>query len=127
MMYVKESQKSVSAAATDFEAAVKAGGFGVLHIYDLQATLQSKGFELPHECRIFEVCNPAQAVAVLATDMALNMALPCRVSVYEEGGATKIGMIRPTGFLKMLSSDPALGKTAEEVEAALCGMIDAAV
>src|SRR5690606_8191766 len=92
MHYIVETSKSVEDAARDLDAAVKRNRFGVLHVYDLQETLRSKGVELPAECRIFEVCNPQQAGKVLAADMTLNMALPCRVSVYGEGGRTKIGM-----------------------------------
>jgi uncharacterized protein (DUF302 family) len=31
--------------------------------------------------------------------MTVNLALPCRISVYEEGGKVKIGMVRPTALL----------------------------
>ncbi|MGB0133193.1 DUF302 domain-containing protein [Dokdonella sp.] len=54
------------------------------------------------------------------------MALPCRISVYTEGGQTRIGMIRPEPMLGMLSKDPALAKVAAEVEAATIQMIDEA-
>ena len=126
MIFVRDSDKPVAKAAADLEEAVKAGGFGVLHSYDLQAILESKGFELPQQCRIFEVCNPAQASKVLAADMALNMALPCRISVYEDAGKTKIGMIRPTSLLASMSDDESLRKTAEAVEVALEKMIETA-
>jgi uncharacterized protein (DUF302 family) len=60
---------------------------------------------------------------VLANDLRLNMALPCRVSVYTEEGKTWIGMIRPTPMLGMLSSDPALAAIAREVEQTLVNVI----
>lgn len=126
MNYVVETSKPVDEAARDLEEAVKRNGFGVLHVYDLKATLKSKGVDLPQECRILEVCNPKQAAKVLSADMTLNMALPCRVSVYEDAGKTRIGMIRPTSLLGMLSDDPSLTSTAEEVEAAVKRMIDEA-
>jgi len=88
--------------------------------------LKSKGIEFANECRIFEVCNPKQAVNVLNQDMTSNMALPCRISVYHEGGKTKIGMIRPKALLGMLSSDPKLQEVAEEVEKETIKMIDEA-
>jgi uncharacterized protein (DUF302 family) len=122
--YVKESQKSVAEAASALERAVVAHGFGVLHQYDLKATLESKGQRLPQACRIFEVCNPAQAAAVLTSDMTLNMALPCRISVYDDAGRTKIGMIMPTALLGLLSDDRGLQAIGREVEAALEAMID---
>ena len=124
MKYVVTSSKSVEQASADLETAVKQHGFGVLHTYDLKQTLASKGVELPHECRILEVCNPRQAARVLSADMSMNMALPCRISVYEEGGQTRIGMVRPTALLAGLSESPSLREVAEEVEQAAIRMIE---
>jgi uncharacterized protein (DUF302 family) len=116
MRYIVETEKSPQQAAEDLEAAVKRNNFGVLHIHDLKQTLKKKGFELPNECRIFEICNPQQALEVLTDDMSMNLALPCRISVYEEGGKTKIGMVKPTALLAALSQSRKLMAVAEEVE-----------
>lgn len=126
MYYIVESDKSFDQACTDLDAAVKRNGFGVLHVHDLGTTLRSKGIAFTQECKVFEVCNPAQAAKVLATDMRLNMALPCRISVYTEQGRTKLGMIGPETMLGMLSPDPALTQIAKEVEAATTLMINEA-
>mgnify|MGYP000482205342 FL=1 len=126
MYYVVESGKSFEQAAADLDAAVKRNGFGVLHVHDLGNTLRGKGLEFAEQCRVFEVCNPQQAAKVLATDMRLNMALPCRISVYTENGATRIGMIQPAAMLAALSPDPALAQVAQEVEAKTRQMIDEA-
>jgi uncharacterized protein (DUF302 family) len=56
----------------------------------------------------------------------MNIALPCRISVYEDGGATWIGMARPTALLASLSEAPGLREVAEEVERATIRMIDLA-
>ncbi|MCA8978855.1 MAG: DUF302 domain-containing protein [Planctomycetes bacterium] len=127
MRYVVETRKSPEQAVSDLREAVEAHGFGVLHTYDLQATLHSKGFELPNACHILEICNPQQAVNVLGEDMGMNIALPCRVSVYTEGGVTKIATAEPTKLLAALSDSPALRRVAEEVEEKIKSMIDAAV
>ncbi|MFO1385801.1 MAG: DUF302 domain-containing protein [Chitinivorax sp.] len=126
MYYVVESGKSFEQAAADLDAAVKRNGFGVLHVHDLGNTLRGKGLEFAEQCRVFEVCNPQQAAKVLATDMRLNMALPCRISVYTENGATRIGMIQPAAMLAALSPDPALAQVAQAVEAKTRQMIDEA-
>jgi uncharacterized protein (DUF302 family) len=126
MRYLVKSAKSVDQATADLETAVKANGFGVLHQYDLKKTLAGKGVDLPHECRILEVCNPKQAARVLGADMGMNIALPCRISVYEDGGETWIGMARPTALLSSLSEAPELRQVAEEVEQATIRMIDQA-
>ena len=127
MLYVRKSRKSVDQAAADLELAVKAHGFGVLHTYDFRKTLREKGQALDHECRVLEICNPKQASEMLHQDMSLNMALPCRVSVYEEAGHTKIGMITPTAILALISNSPGLAGQAADVEARIRRMIDDAV
>jgi len=124
MKHVVETKKTINQAAQDLQEAVKAHNFGVLHTYDLKETLKTKGIDLPRECRIFEICNPGQAAAVLAEDMDMNMALPCRVSVWEnEGGKIKIGMISPKDMLVSLSTAPALKKIAQDVEDTLKAII----
>ena len=126
MYYTVETSKSFNQASTDLEVAVLGHGFGVLHVHDLGATLRSKGIAFSEECKIFEVCNPAQAAKVLAADMRLNMALPCRISVYTEKNKTKIGLIRPVQMLSALSQDPVLAQVAKEVEEKTIQIVDAA-
>ena len=126
MYYIVETDKSFEQAATDLDAAVKRNGFGVLHVHDIGNTLRGKGVEFVNQCRVFEVCNPLQAAKVMAADMRLNMALPCRISVYTEGGKTHIGMIKPSGILSALSQDAALAVVAREVEEKTIRMVDEA-
>ena len=126
MYYIVETTKSFEQAATDLEAAVIRNGFGVLHIHDLGTTLRSKGITFDEQCKVFEVCNPEQAAKVLSTDMRLNMALPCRISVFTDKTKTTIGLIRPAKMLSALSQDEALAETASEVEEKTILMIDEA-
>jgi uncharacterized protein (DUF302 family) len=126
MYYIVETSKPFEQAAADLEMAVKANGFGVLHIHDLGGTLRSKGIDFTEQCKVFEVCNPVQAASVLSTDMRLNMALPCRISVFTEDGKTKLGLIRPLQMLASLSQDASLLGTAGEVEEKTIRMIDQA-
>lgn len=126
MYYIVATKKSVAEAAEALEKAVQANQFGVLHVYDLKDTLTRKGFPLAAECRIFEVCNPKQASNVLARDMRLNAALPCRISVFEDQGETKIGTIKPSDMLGLLSADRELGEIAANVEKSILSIIDEA-
>jgi len=126
MYYIVDSNKAFEQASNDLDAAVKRNGFGVLHIHDLGETLRSKGIEFIEQCRVFEVCNPMQAAKVLSADMRLNMALPCRISVYTEGGATKIGLIKPAQMLSGLSDNKEIAGLASEVEAKTIKMVDEA-
>ena len=115
--HIVESKKSFEATAEALPKAVVAGKFGVLGVHDIGDTLRKKGqTQFTEQCKVFEVCNPAKAAAVLAEDMRLNFALPCRVSVYTEGGVTKVGMIRPSTMLAMMAPGEALLPVANEVE-----------
>jgi uncharacterized protein (DUF302 family) len=74
--------------------------------------------EFARECRIFEVCNPHQAKKVLETNLEISTALPCRISVYEEGGVTKLATIKPIAMIELYGT-PGLQAVAKEVEATL--------
>jgi len=126
MYYIVESAKSFAQASADLEAAVTRLGFGVLHVHDLGTTLRSKGIPFEEECKVFEVCNPGQAAKVMSADMRLNMALPCRISVFTDKGATRIGLVRPVEMLSQLSQDPAIVQVAHEVEDKTILMVDEA-
>jgi uncharacterized protein (DUF302 family) len=124
--YIVETRKSFDQASSDLASAVEGNGFGVLHVHDLGSTLRGKGIAFEEQCKIFEVCNPGQAARVLSSDMRLNMALPCRISVFTDKGKTKIGLIRPVQMLSALSQDAALGQVAKEVEGKIIRMVDEA-
>ena len=124
MYYIVETKKSFNQAATELELAVIKNGFGVLYVHDLASTLRAKGISFSEECKIFEVCNPIQAAKVLSADMRLNMALPCRISVFTESGKTKIGLIKPAQMLSALSNDSTLAEIAKEVETSIIKMVD---
>ena len=126
MYYIVETDKSFDEASEALGLAVERNDFRVLHVHDLGATLRSKGIRFPEQCKVFEVCNPGHAANVLSADMRLNMALPCRISVFTEGGSTKIGMIKPKQLLSSLSQDPDLVQVAIEVEETTIKMVDEA-
>ncbi len=124
MYYQVESNKSFEQAVADLDVAVKNHKFGVLYVHDLGTTLRSKGIDFKENCKVFEVCNPVKAAQVLAIDMRLNMALPCRISVFTENNKTYIGMIEPAKVLALLSTDEVLTQLANEVEQETIQMID---
>ncbi|MCD4764344.1 MAG: DUF302 domain-containing protein [Desulfobacterales bacterium] len=126
MYYVVNTDKTFEQASVDLESSVKSLGFGVLHVHDLGETLRNKGIDFEENCRVFEVCNPIQAAKVLSMDMRLNMALPCRISVFTEDGSTKIGLIKPAQMLAALSENPALLEVANEVEEKTIQMVNKA-
>jgi uncharacterized protein (DUF302 family) len=86
-----------------------------MQVHNLTETMAKKGVEFARECLIFEVCQPQQAKKVLDKDMSVSTALPCRISVYEEGGKTILATLKPTALLAMFNV-PQLEGVAQEVE-----------
>ena len=115
MLIKLSTNKTVTAAAASLQAAVVANHFGVMHVHNLQETMNKKGVDFPHECMIYEVCQPQQAKKVLDENMSVSTALPCRISVYEEGGKTILATLKPTTLLALFHS-PQLKDIAQEVE-----------
>ena len=118
MLIKMQSDKSVSNTAAALQAAVIANHFGVMHVHNLQETMIKKGVEFAHPCLVFEVCQPQQAKRVLDANMSISTALPCRISVFEEGGRTILATLKPTVLLAMFKA-PHLESVAQEVEATL--------
>jgi len=125
-LVVVDSPHPFEGVCSALQAAIPAHGFGLLTVHDLADTLRSKGIGFREQCRIFEVCQPQHAARVLEADMALNMALPCRISVYTQDGQTRIGMVSPVVMFSCLSTDPQLQTVAAEVEATTRAIIDTA-
>ena len=126
MLFKLSTTKTVSEAAAGLRSAVQAHSFGVMHVHDLKETMAKKGVEFAHECLIFEVCQPQQAKTVLEENMSVSTALPCRISIYEEGGKTVLATLKPTTLLAMFNT-PQLETVAAEVEKAIMKIMTDAV
>lgn len=99
MQHVVESKKPLGTVTADLEQAVSRHKFGILSVHDLKAKMAEKGGSFEREGRIYEVCNPRQVRAVLEQNMEISTALPCRISVYQEGGKTRLATIKPTAMI----------------------------
>jgi uncharacterized protein (DUF302 family) len=118
MLEVLMSNKTVTEIAQAFPEVCARRQFGVLGTIDLRQKLNDKGLSFDRECLIFEVCNPQQAKKVLDANIALSTALPCRISVYQEGGKSRIATLKPTALLALFPH-PELAPVAREVERAI--------
>jgi uncharacterized protein (DUF302 family) len=115
MLVKLSTDKTVSETADALQAAVQANHFGVMQVHNLKETMAKKGVEFARECLIFEVCQPQQAKKVLDQNMSVSTALPCRISINEEGGKTILATLKPTTLLAMFNT-PQLKGVAQEVE-----------
>ena len=125
MLHVVESGRPLDQLVKDLEAACARHKFGVLGVHDLKAKMTEKGVSFAPECRIFEVCNPHQAKRVLEANLAVSTALPCRISVYDEDGMTRLATIKPTAMIALYRTSGLEG-VAEEVEQTLVRIMDEA-
>jgi uncharacterized protein (DUF302 family) len=126
MLFKLSTGKTVSETAAALQAAVQANHFGVMQVHNLKETMAKKGVEFARECLIFEVCQPQQAKKVLDQNMSISTALPCRISIYEEGGKTILATLKPTTLLAMFDA-PKLEEVAQEVENAIVKIMNEAV
>lgn len=125
MLYRVESVKSLSQVARDLEAAAQKHKFGVMAVHNLKDKLQEKGVAFDRDCLIYEVCNPQQAKKVLEANAEISTALPCRISVYQEGPSVVLATIRPSALVELFGT-PALEAVALEVEEVLTKIMDEA-
>jgi uncharacterized protein (DUF302 family) len=121
--YTVEVNKSLNEAVSALEASLKNEKFGVLWSLNMKETLAGKGVELEEDYIILEVCNPHEAKKVLEKSPLVSYFLPCKIVVYKENGATKVGLPRPTELIKLVD-DEELQSIAFDIEQRLIGSID---
>lgn len=124
MFYIVESSKSFSEVIFDLEPVVQRLGFVILHTHDLGETLRSRGIDFDEDCQVFDICNYRQIEKLLSIDLRLSLALPWRISVFTENGATRIGLIRPEQMLPLFGQSPQLASTAQEIEERMIQIVD---
>jgi len=122
--YTVTTDKSIDEAVSVVEANLKEHKFGVLWQLDLPAKLQEKGvdsYTTPY--RILEVCNPVEAARVLNQNELVGYFLPCKITVYESEGKTKIGLPKPTAMIGLLDDDQ-LKSIAKDIEDVLVDVLE---
>ncbi len=126
MLHTRQASGKVSEIVELLGKVIKDHHFGILGVIDLKAKMVEKGVPFDHDCVILEVCNPKQAKKVLDQNMAVSTALPCRISVYGNGGEVTVATIKPTVLLDMYEGSESLAAVAREVEDTLIAIIDEA-
>ena len=122
--YTIITNKTIDEAISSIEQNLKEKKFGILWQLDLTDTLQKKGvnsYTSPY--RILEVCNPVEAARVLGFNPLVGYFLPCKITVYESEGKTKIGLPKPTAMIGLLN-DPELKSIAESIQEILIDVLE---
>lgn len=122
--YTVLTNKTIDETITSIEQNLKENKFGVLWQLNLTETLQKKGvdsYRKPY--RILEVCNPVEAARVLEHNPLVGYFLPCKITVYEDEGKTKIGLPKPTAMIRLFN-DTKLVSIAESIEKILIDVLE---
>jgi uncharacterized protein (DUF302 family) len=125
MLYTRQTENSFEDVCKKIEIVAKQNNLGVLAVIDLKEKLNSKGVQFEPQCRIIEVCNPAQAKLVLQTNMAISAVLPCRISVFQDSGKVTVTSLKPTAVLSLFGN-PEIQPIAQQIEDAIIRIIDSA-
>jgi uncharacterized protein (DUF302 family) len=126
MIYSKQSSRTPEEVGKRLEESAARHKFGILHIHDLKATLESKGIQLGSECRVYDVCNPQAATKALHADMRVSTVLPCRISVFSRDGGCIISTVKPTTLFATTGLEGS-ESLAAEVETEILAIIDETV
>lgn len=124
MFYIVESSKSFYEAGLDLPPVAQRLGFVVLNTRDIGDSLRGKGIDFDEECQVFDIFSYRFAEELLAINVEQCLALPWRISVYTDNGATKIGITRPSKLLGTLDDNVALARINAELEAKLILIVD---
>ena len=109
---------SIDGVRPRVEAAMKAEGFGVLTVIDVQATMKARlGVEWP-PFLILGACNPPLAHRALEVDPSVGALLPCNVVLREDGPDTIVEAMDPLAVLGIVT-EPAIRAIAEEAKGRL--------
>ncbi len=121
--FKKELNLSYEEAVMKVTEALKKEGFGILTEINVREKLKEKlGVDF-NKYIILGACHPPNAYRALQAEPDIGLMLPCNVIVYESGGKTFLGVIKPTVAMQMIDNK-SLAKTAVEVEGLLEKVFD---
>lgn len=123
MMKEDVSKYDFETTVKNFENEVKAAGWSIPTIHDMQATLNGFGHKVD-EIKIFELCSSKYSAEILKLndERVISPMMPCRVSIYTKSdGKTYIGRMNSGLLAKFFGGvvDEVMKLAADETEAIL--------
>jgi uncharacterized protein (DUF302 family) len=117
--YKKSHSGGFQATLEAVERAARARGFAVAELHDIRKTLATKGFDI-RPLSIFELTLTSTEVV-----SAMDLLLPVRINVYEEGETVWVAALKPTLFCQVYPEHE-LDELAERWEKDVMAVVDAA-
>jgi uncharacterized protein (DUF302 family) len=122
--YTKLSDREFDDAVELVEKLTADKGFRVLHVHDVKATLDEKGFKRG-PFKIVEICNAKFAHSALSITENVGLFMPCKINIYTKSGKTVISAARPQ-MISEFFSEPDLKDLAMEVDGVVRSIVDEA-
>ncbi len=122
LSYTVETDKEFDEVVAAIEKAAPEKKFRVLHIHDVQNTLEGKGFKRS-SYKIIEICNAGFAYKALEISPEIGLFIPCKINVYIKGSKTVISAMKPSLISEFFKA-PQLKELADEVEKTIRSIVD---
>lgn len=121
--YVKDMKVSFDQAVETVVTRLGEEGFGILSRINVHEKFREKlGISFSRYV-ILGACNPPNAHKAISSEVNIGLMLPCNVIVYESGGSTKLGVIRPSVMMSMIENKE-LQQIAGNIEGKLKRVFD---
>lgn len=116
MLVVREySDLPMNEIVDSFETKAKERGFVVLHSYNYHEILKEKGFPIERKAIIYEICQAKMAAMMLEKHPEFSPFMPCRVSIYEDGGKSVLAAQNMEPLFDMLEDNSLLKAEAKRL------------
>ncbi len=120
--YTTTTIKTFDEAVRCIEEEISKAGMRVLHIHDVQKTLDEKGIKR-EPFKIVEFCNAKFANEFLNIDIKIGLCLPCKINVYTKDQETFISGMRPI-VLQQFFPQADLGDRPKEIDQIIQNIIN---
>jgi len=102
--------------AANLVAAIEGAGLEIVHVHEADRLLQQRGLSPGFRCRIYEVWSAALASELLEFDADLSHALPCRITLHDQGGVTTVVAPLPRQVMAEFSHATQVGRISRRLE-----------
>jgi len=115
MYYKIKTNKTVEAAFEDVKECLQKHGYFVQWQMNFKDKLAEKEIAFKNNYSMFEICKAEYLKKALDLSLIAGYMMPCKITVYEDGGSVYIGMVKFSQLLGMINI-PALTEMFVGVE-----------